>query len=110
MVNGQLRPQGVTDPRLLEAFESISREAFVPPATRPIAYTDANLPLTQDPVLPRRLLAPLTLGKLLQLATIQPVDNVLVVGCGSGPHVVCGDGTPISTVAGARGYPRSRDG
>lgn len=84
MINGQLRPQGIADMRLLEAFESIPRESFVPPSIRPFAFTDANLPLAQDCVPPRRLLAPLTLGKLIQLANIQSTDVVLIVGCGSG--------------------------
>lgn len=84
MVNCQLRPHGIGEARLIQAFREIPREDFVPPALQPLAYADVNLPLTQDPDPKRWLLAPLTLGKLLQCATIQSMDRVLVVGCGSG--------------------------
>ncbi len=59
-------------------------EAFVPPAMQSLVYADTNLLLTKDSTVKRWLLTPLILGKLLQLANIQAVDNVLVVGCGSG--------------------------
>jgi protein-L-isoaspartate(D-aspartate) O-methyltransferase len=84
MVSNQLRPNGIGDVRLTRAFESIPMELFLPPATRSLAYSDADLPLTKDTVPGRWLLAPLTLGSLLQLAHIRPSDKVLVVGCGVG--------------------------
>jgi protein-L-isoaspartate(D-aspartate) O-methyltransferase len=84
MVNCQLRPNGVGEARLIQAFESVPMEMFVSPAVQSFVYTDADLPLTESPTFKRWLLAPLTLGKLLQLANIHPVDTVLVVGCGSG--------------------------
>lgn len=82
MVASQLRPNGIGDARLIQAFESVPMEVFVPPATQSLVYSDADLPLTAD--LKRWLLAPLTLGKLLHLARIQPTDKVLVIGCGAG--------------------------
>lgn len=84
MVSNQLRPNGIVDVRLIQAFESVPMEAFVPPIIQSLVYTDADLPLTQGSVLRRWLLAPLTFGKLLQLANIRPSDKVLVVGCGVG--------------------------
>jgi protein-L-isoaspartate(D-aspartate) O-methyltransferase len=84
MVNGQLRPHGIGEARLIQAFESVPREAFVPPAIQSLVYADANLLLTKDSTPKRWLLAPLILGKLLQLGNIQPGDKVLIVGCGSG--------------------------
>ena len=84
MVSNQLRPNGVGDVQLIQAFESVPMEAFVPPAIQSLAYADADLPLTQDSVPGRWLLAPLTLGKLLQLANIRSSDKVLIVGCGVG--------------------------
>lgn len=84
MVNCQLRPNGVGEVRLIQAFETVPMEAFVPPAIQALVYMDADLPLTQGSILKRWLLAPLTLGKLLQLAGIRPMDKVLVVGCGNG--------------------------
>ena len=84
MVSNQLRPNGIGDPRLIQAFGSVPMEAFLPPATQSLAYSDADLPLTRDSVPARWLLAPLTLGKLLQIAHIRPSEKVLVVGCGVG--------------------------
>lgn len=84
MVNCQLRPNGVGNKRLIEAFESIPMEAFVPPSTQSLVYSDANLSLTPDLAVQRWLLAPLTLGKLLQMANIQLPDKVMIVGCGTG--------------------------
>jgi protein-L-isoaspartate(D-aspartate) O-methyltransferase len=84
MVSNQLRPNGIRDVQLIQAFESVPMEAFLPPATQSLAYSDADLPLTKDSIPGRWLLAPLTLGKLLQLAHVGPSDKVLVVGCGVG--------------------------
>jgi len=84
MIFNQLRPNGIGGEPLIHAFESVPMEAFVPPAIQPFVYADANLPLTQGSVPERWLLSPLTLGKLLQLAHIQPSDKVLVIGCGVG--------------------------
>lgn len=82
MINCQLRPNGVTEENLIHAFETVPMEAFVPPHILSLVYSDGDLPLTADSK--RWLLAPLTLAKLLQLATIQPSDKVLIVGCGTG--------------------------
>lgn len=84
MVFNQLRPNGIKDGPLIHAFESVPMEAFVPPAIRSFVYSDANLPLTQGSVPERWLLPPLILGKLIQLAHIQPSDKVLIIGCGVG--------------------------
>lgn len=84
MINGQLRPNGVCEERLINAFKSVPMEAFVPPAIQPVVYSDGDLPLNKVPENKRWLLSPLTLGKLLQLATIQPTDRVLIIGCGTG--------------------------
>lgn len=84
MINCQLRPNGVGDDKLIQAFESVPMEAFVPPVIQSFVYSDADLPLTTAPQGKRWLLAPLTLGKILQLAKIQPNDRVLIVGCGTG--------------------------
>jgi len=84
MVSCQLRPNGIQDARLIHAFETVPMEAFVPSVVQSLVYSDADLPLTKDVVPARWLLAPLTLGKLLQVAHIQPSDKMLIVGCGVG--------------------------
>ncbi len=85
MVDSQVRPSDIADRRILRAMLEIPREAFVPPAARAFAYKDADLSLpTAKGYPPRALLAPRTLAKLLELASIDPGDAVLDVGCASG--------------------------
>ena len=80
MVDGQLRPNKVTDLRLLEAMRDLPRESFLPPAVQARAYTDEEVPLPGG----RALLEPMILGRLLQLAAVRPGDRALVLGAGTG--------------------------
>ncbi|MDD3030102.1 MAG: protein-L-isoaspartate O-methyltransferase [Alphaproteobacteria bacterium] len=80
MVEGQLRPNGVTDNRLLDAMGSIPRELFVPPTHVGIAYSDAAIPLMPD----RWMMPPLPLARLLEAASIGPKDRVLELAAGTG--------------------------
>lgn len=80
MIDSQIRPSDVTDPRLLAAFEAVARENFVPRAARAVAY--AEVPVEVAPG--RFLLEPRCFAKLLQLAKIGPEDRVLDVGCATG--------------------------
>src|SRR5690606_3859360 len=43
MIEGQLRPNGVTDARVLRAFSDTPRELFVPASKRPVAYIDEDI-------------------------------------------------------------------
>jgi protein-L-isoaspartate(D-aspartate) O-methyltransferase len=76
MVENQLRPNRIDDPRVLEAMGSVPRELFVPSALRGCAYGDEDLDLGQG----RFLIEPLALAKLLQAAEPRPEDVALVVG------------------------------
>ncbi len=80
MVDCQIRPNRVTDPRVLDAMRSLPREQFVPPALAALAYLDEDLPLGGG----RVLMEPMVLARLLQMARIRPNDRVLVVGSGTG--------------------------
>ena len=80
MVDSQIRPNRVTDPRVLDAMRSLPREAFVPPALAPLAYIDEDLPLGGG----RVLVEPLVTARLMQMARIRPSDRVLVAGAGTG--------------------------
>ena len=86
MVDSQVRPSDIADRRIVRAMLEIPREAFVPLAARALAYKDADLrlPPTAKGQPARALLAPRTLAKLLELASIDPGDAVLDVGCASG--------------------------
>lgn len=80
MIDSQLKPCGVVSPRTVGAFFAVAREDFVPEARRGIAYVDAPQPLGNG----RELMAPLSLGLLVEHAAVQPGDRVLVVGAGTG--------------------------
>jgi protein-L-isoaspartate(D-aspartate) O-methyltransferase len=78
-----VRPCDVTDSRILDAMLSVPREAFVPAASRPLAYLDLDLDVGGGGTRRYLLKAALT-AKLLQAAEITSSDNVLVVGVASG--------------------------
>jgi len=80
MVNNQLRPNRIVDPRVTAAFEAVPRELFVPEALRGSAYVDEDIPLGNG----RHLTEPTVLGRLIQAAGIGPQDRVLIVGAGTG--------------------------
>lgn len=80
MVENQLRPSRIDNPRLLAAMGEIPREAFCPSALRGAAYGDDDLDLGGG----RHLIEPLALAKLVQAAAPQPGDVALVIGCNTG--------------------------
>ena len=80
MVESQLRPNAITDSRLIAAFEALPRERFVGPELAEVAYLDRSLPLGGG----RHLLEPLVLATMLQALTISEADVVLDIGCGTG--------------------------
>jgi len=80
MVESQLRPQGVTDPLVLAAMGRIQREKFLPDHTRPLAYVDRSVAISENRFLP----APAVLGQLLTQMLPAAGQRALVVGAGTG--------------------------
>lgn len=80
MVESQIRTNKVTDPRIVESFEAVAREAFVGEAQRGIAYIDEDLEVIPG----RYLMEPMVLARLLQAAAPQADDMALDVGCATG--------------------------
>jgi protein-L-isoaspartate(D-aspartate) O-methyltransferase len=80
MVDSQIRPNKVYDPRILDAMRRLPRERFLPDALRALAYADQNVPLGGG----RVLLQPMVLARLLEAAMPAPGETVLVVGAGTG--------------------------
>lgn len=80
MVLGQVTPNGVTDPLLIDAMGQVPREAFLPPALAVRAYADEHLSLGAG----RVLLSPMVLARLIQLMMPQPGERALVLGAGVG--------------------------
>ncbi|MBC8035905.1 MAG: protein-L-isoaspartate O-methyltransferase [Rhizobiales bacterium] len=83
MVESQVRPNGITDRRIIDAMASIAREDFVPEACKAVAYMDEDIPLNTGPV-PRYLIEAMAFARLVQLAEIKPTDKVLHVGVATG--------------------------
>ena len=86
MVDGQLRPNDVTDPRILGAMLETPRERFLPQAKASMAYLDLDISLLDGPDgrPRRRMLKPMLVGKMIQIAGIRESDSVLDVGGGTG--------------------------
>ena len=80
MVELQVRPNGVTDRRIIDAMAAVRREDFVPAQRSSVAYMDEDVPLGGG----RYLIEAMAFAKLLQLAEIKPGDKVLIVGAGMG--------------------------
>jgi protein-L-isoaspartate(D-aspartate) O-methyltransferase len=80
MIESQLRPNKVTDERVIDAFRRIRRELFVPERLRGVAYVDDDLPLGGG----RFMMQPMVAARLLQAAMVDPKDTALVVGAGVG--------------------------
>lgn len=85
MVNHQVRPWDVLDPRVLDAMGAILREDFVPTRYRRMAFADLALPLEHG----ESMLKPVIEGRLLQALELAPEDEVLEVGTGSGYLTAC---------------------
>lgn len=84
MVDGQVRPNDVTDSRILDAMLAVPREAFVPPNQRALAYLDLDLDASEGGAAKRVLIKPQVLAKMLQAAEIKQTDKVLVAGSAAG--------------------------
>ena len=85
MVDQQIRAWEVLDPRVLDSFSAVPREAFVPEGYRELAFADTPIPLGFG----ESMLAPVLQGRILQSLGIGPSDRVLEVGTGSGYLSAC---------------------
>ena len=80
MVVSQLRPNAITDARLVAAMAEVPRERFVPHAHGVAAYRDRPLPLGGG----REQNAALATARLLNEAAIESGDKVLLIGAAGG--------------------------
>ena len=85
MLGQQLRAWEVLDDRVLRAFAETPRENFVPSDYRDLAFADADIPLGHA----QSMLAPKVEGRMLQALQVEPIDEVLVIGTGSGYLTAC---------------------
>jgi protein-L-isoaspartate(D-aspartate) O-methyltransferase len=80
MVVSQLRPDGVNDPRVIEAMGIVPREDYVPDDRRSTAYADRLIPMGDG----RGINPPMVTGRLLSEARIVAGEHVLIVGSATG--------------------------
>lgn len=80
MVERQIAPRGVTDPRVLEAMSEIPREIFVEEALAEQAYSDSALPIGQGQTISQPYIA----AKMTEMLAPGREHRVLEVGTGTG--------------------------
>lgn len=80
MVARQIRGGGISDRRVLEAFESIPRHLFVPMEYRMSAYEDSPLPIGFQQTISQ----PFIVAYMTQRLELTGTERVLEVGTGSG--------------------------
>ena len=80
MVDLQLARRDISDPRVIEAFRSVPREAFVPAKLGEFAYEDSPLPIEDEQTISQPYIVALT----VQALQLRGHERVLEVGTGSG--------------------------
>ena len=80
MVEGQIRTNRVTDPRIIEALGEVPRERFVPKQLQGVAYIDEDIEVAPG----RHLMEPMVFARLAQGAQITEKDVCLDIGSATG--------------------------
>jgi protein-L-isoaspartate(D-aspartate) O-methyltransferase len=80
MLEQQVRPSDVLDPRVLMALKNVVRTQFVDEDLSGLAYADTELPIGYG----QMMLSPVLQGRLLQYLNVQPDEKILEVGTGNG--------------------------
>lgn len=85
MVEQQIRPWAVLDQTVLDTFRFLPREKFVPPQWQNLAFADIEIPLGHG----EHMMQPRVEARMLQALAIQPSDDCLEIGTGSGFMTAC---------------------
>jgi len=80
MVSRQLASRDITDHRVLEAFLTVPRHAFVPESSRCSAYGDFPLPIGNGQTISQ----PYMVAIMTQLLKVSDTSTILEIGTGSG--------------------------
>ena len=85
MIEQQIRPWDVLDVDVLRVIEDTPRELFVPVKHRNLAFSDLEVPLSHG----QHMMATKIEARMLQALAIQPDDEILEIGTGSGFVTAC---------------------
>ena len=85
MIENQVRPWEVLDPRVLDVLAAVHREDFVPARSRALAFADMALPIGHG----ETMMKPTVEGRMLQALDLGAEDRVLEIGTGSGFVTAC---------------------
>jgi protein-L-isoaspartate(D-aspartate) O-methyltransferase len=80
MVEAQIRARGLTDPRVLEAMETVPREQFVLPQDSAAAFEDRALGIDCGQTISQ----PFMVASMTAALRVEPHHRVLEIGTGSG--------------------------
>ena len=80
MVEEQLIPRGIKDPRVLNAFYKIERHKFIPENLRNTAYADFPLPIGEGQTISQ----PYIVALMTECLDLTGKEKVLEIGTGSG--------------------------
>jgi protein-L-isoaspartate(D-aspartate) O-methyltransferase len=80
MIDGQLKPMGINDPIILEAFKNIPRELFLDKDKSSISYHEGNILIKDN----RWLLSSILIARLINCVDISNEDIILEIGSCSG--------------------------
>ena len=73
MIDGQLKPMGVNNPIILEAFENVPREIFIDKEKSSLSYHEGNILVKNN----RWLLSTMVIARLINCVNISNEDIIL---------------------------------
>jgi protein-L-isoaspartate(D-aspartate) O-methyltransferase len=85
MIEQQVRAWEVLDLKVLDVLQQVPREEYVPAGYRELAFADTAVPLAHG----QSMLPPKLEGRILQVLEVQPHEQALEVGTGSGFFAAC---------------------
>ena len=85
MVQHQVRTVEVFDDAVLDVLGSVPREQFVPAGLEALAFAETELPIGNG----QFMMEPNVEGRMLQSLAVQPSDQILEIGTGSGFVTAC---------------------